>query len=201
MISTSSLYGRYRQNKFSDVFTSLEAFTEEFETNSIFGSNSYDPSFIGKTMQSCGNRFSPKLLYYLLMGNYANSIIASSDINRFKIKFWSIIYQYGPMWAKKMDIQDKVRALSEEEITVGSKVVHNTAMNPSNDPSETDGILSYINQQNTSKYQKSKLEGYQILWSTIISDPTKEFVDKFQSLFLQVLEPEAPLLYEEVSDE
>lgn len=198
MTNYSSLYGSYRQNKFSDIFPTLEDFVQEFNSNTLFGSNSFDPAYIANTAASCGNFFNATLIYYLLMGSYANSIIASSDTNRFKINFWSTIFQYGPTWAKKMDIQKKVRALTEEEIVTGSKAIFNTAMNPSTDPTEKDGILSYINQQNTSKYQKSKLEAYQVLWSTIIEDPTQEFITKFKKLFLTVLEPEEPLLYEEI---
>lgn len=197
----SSLYGRYRTNKFSDVYDSEEKFSDEFKTNPIFGSLSYNAEFITKTQKDSGDRFNPKLIYYLLMGNYANSYIASSDINRFKIRLWSIIYQYGPTWAKQLEIQEKLRGLSETDITTGASAVFNTAVNPSTEPTETNGVLSYINQQNTNKYSKSKLEGYQILWDAIVSDPTQIFMNKFKDLFLTVLEPEIPLLYREVDDE
>lgn len=196
-----SLYGRFRQNTFSEVFPDAETFTSEFNSNALFGSTSYDPNFITNTAATAGKRFNANLIYFLLYSNYANSVIASSDLNRFKYRMWSLIYQYGPTWAKEMDIQDKLRSLSEDEILTGTKTVSNNAMNPATDPVETDGVLSYINNQNTNKFTKSKIDGYQSLWSAIVSDPTQSFINKFKDLFLAIIMPEKPLLYEEVDDE
>ena len=46
-------------------------------------------------------------------------------INKFKYKIWATIYAYGPVWEKKVEIQDTVRALSEADLLVGSKQIYN----------------------------------------------------------------------------
>ena len=44
-------------------------------------------------------------LYYLLYAKHGNDPIANLDINQFKAKVFSTIFQYGPTWEKKLDIQ------------------------------------------------------------------------------------------------
>ncbi len=203
----NSLYGTFRQQTFADIFPDASSFEDEFNNNSLFGSNSYDSNFISRTQNttgydnSTGSRFNANLIYFILYSNYGNSVVASSDTNRFKYRLWSIIYQYGPTWAKEMVIQEKLRALTEDEIISGSNTVANSAMNPSIDPNETNGVLSYINQQNTSKFYRSKIDGYQNLLATLTRDPTQAFIDKFKDLFLKVIMPEYPLLYNDIEEE
>ena len=99
-------------------------------------------------------------LYYLLYAKYGNSPIANFDITQFKYKMFSIIFQFGPTWEKKLELQEKVRGLTEAEIMTGAKAIYNSALNPSTPP--TTGELPYINAQNTTNYKKSKLEAYSL---------------------------------------
>ena len=102
-------------------------------------------------------------LYYLLYAKYGNSTIANFDITQFKYKMFSTIFQFGPTWEKKLELQEKVRGLTETEIMTGAKAIYNSALNPSTAP--TTGSLeelSYINAQNTTNYKKSKLEAYSL---------------------------------------
>lgn len=137
-----------------------------------------------------------KLLFMLLMSKYKNSPIANSDVNQFKLKVFSIIFQYGPTWEKRLDIQKTLRELSDADITAGSVSIFNHAFNPSSEPGtlSTDE-LSYINDQNTSKNKKSKLEGYTLLWQALKVDVTSDFIDRFKVLFKQIVRHENPLLY------
>ena len=50
-------------------------------------------------------------LYYLLYAKYGNTPIANYDENQWKYKIFSIIYQYGPTWEKRLDIQTTLRGL------------------------------------------------------------------------------------------
>ena len=50
-------------------------------------------------------------LYYLLYAKYGNTPIANYDENQWKYKVFSIIYQYGPTWEKRLDIQTTLRGL------------------------------------------------------------------------------------------
>ena len=177
----ASLYGNFRTRTFTGVFPELSLFEEDYNTCGI------------PTTLSSDNI---KTLYYLLYARYGNSNIASSDENQFRYKLFSTIFMYGPAWQKRLEIQQKLIALSEDEIRTGAAAIYNSALNPSTQPTtSTLEELPYINGQNTTKYKKSKLEGYAILEELIRSDVTESFINKFKKLFITVVEPDSPLWY------
>lgn len=181
--SGSSLYGNFRSRTFTDIFEEYSKFEEAYNSNGI-------PT----TLDSA----TLKTLYYLLYARYGNSHIASSDENQFKYKLFSIIFMYGPTWQKRLDIQEKLRNLKDDEILVGATAIYNSALNPSSAPTtQTLEEINYINQQNTTKYKKSKLEAYAILSDLLKTDVTDAFIGKFKKLFLVIVEPELPLWYTE----
>lgn len=136
-----------------------------------------------------------KFIYYLLYSRYANSTIASSDENRFKYAVSALIFQYGPLWRKKLDIQKALRELTTSDIQKGSFQIANHAYNPSTAPSTSSTMeLNKIDQQNTNRWVKSPLEGYANLMMLLDQDATEEFLGKFRKLFIKVVEP--PLWYE-----
>ena len=55
-------------------------------------------------------------LYYLLYARYANNPIANYDEEQFKYKIFSIIFQYGPTWEKKLSIQQTLRGLQLSDL-------------------------------------------------------------------------------------
>lgn len=134
-----------------------------------------------------------KVLYYLLVSKYGNSPIANADETQFKIKLQSIIWQYGPAWEIKLDIQDKIRNLSDEELLKGTAAIYNHALNPSEMSSETTTLdipeLRYVDSQNTTNYKKSKLDAYSDLWSMLVNDVTEVFINRFKNLFQLVAVP------------
>lgn len=180
-----SLYGSYRQKKFTDVYDSVEKFLADYN---------------GVGLPTTISQGSAQTLYYLLYGRYGNDVIASSDINRFKYRLFGIIFQYGPTWEKRLEIQEKLRGLTEDEIMTGSRQIYNNAQNPSTEPStDTTDELQYINEQNVTKNRRGKLDAYAMLMELLRSDVTNELLTKFKTLFLTVIEPEEPLYY--VSEE
>ena len=187
MICNETVYGIFRTRTFTQIYDSAEAFKEDYETCGI-------PTTISEE--------SLTTLFYLLYARYGNSNISSSDENQFRYKVFSTIFMYGPAWEKRLDIQKKLRDLKESDIFKGSTAIYNTALNPETAPGTDE--LNYINSQNTTKYTKSKLEGYAILTELIKTDVTEAFIGKFKKLFLNILAPQAPLLYategEEVND-
>lgn len=85
--------------------------------------------------------------------------------------------------------------MTDEDLIQGSKAVYNTALNPGTAPStDTLDELTYINQQNTTKYKKTKLEGYALLLDLLESDVTSDFIDSFKKLF-NPFGSETPLYY------
>lgn len=177
-----SEYGNYRTKTFNDIYDSVETFLDDYNSVGI-------PAKIGSDSAST--------LYYLLYARYGNSSIINSDENQFKYKLFSIIFQYGPAWEKKLEIQDKLIALSDDELTKGTTAIHNSALNPGTEPS-TQSLeeLEYINSQNTTKYKKSTIEGYSNLLLLLENDVTEDFLKKFSRLFINILEPREPLWYE-----
>lgn len=55
-------------------------------------------------------------LYYLLYARYGNTPIANYDENQWKYKMFSIIFQYGPTWEKRLNIQDTLRGLQISDL-------------------------------------------------------------------------------------
>ena len=55
-------------------------------------------------------------LYYLLYARYGNTPIANYDENQWKYKMFSIIFQYGPTWEKRLDIQNTLRGLQIDDL-------------------------------------------------------------------------------------
>ena len=142
------------------------------------------------------------VLYYLLYARYGNNPIANYDEEQWKYKIFSVIWQYGPSWEKRLDIQAKLRALSEDDLIKGSKAIYNHAYNPNQAPSTSSlEEVEYINDQNTTNYKKSKMEAYAQLWDLIDTDVTAEFLGRFQKCFKQFVAPERPLLYVTPIDE
>lgn len=57
-------------------------------------------------------------LYYLLYARYGNTPIANFDENQFKYKIFSVIFQYGPTWEKRLEVQGLLRQMSLEDMTI-----------------------------------------------------------------------------------
>lgn len=55
-------------------------------------------------------------LYYLLYARYGNTPIANYDENQWKYKMFSIIFQYGPTWEKRLDVQKTLRELQISDL-------------------------------------------------------------------------------------
>lgn len=123
-------------------------------------------------------------IFYLLYAKYGNNPIANSSVDQFKMKIVALIYAYGPTWQKKQAIQNSLRTLTDADLLQGAKQIYNHALNPSSEPSTSSLTeLTYINDQNTANYKKSKMEAYSILWSLLHAEATKEFIDKFKKCF------------------
>lgn len=176
-----SVYGNYRTRKFADIWPSADAFIQDYQASAI-------PQKLKVADATT--------LYYLLYARYGNSSIANSDENQFKYKIFSTIYIGGATWAKKQEIQDKLREMTEDDILAGTKAIYNHAFNPQTAPTtDTVDELEYINEQNTTKYKKSKLDGYALLWAILNDGVTETFLREFRYHFLVVVEPQLPLWY------
>ena len=188
MMICNSYYGSYRTRTFADIFPDVDTFTEGFSESAF---NISDSNYLEGT-----TNLLPQI-YYMLYAHYGNSHIAYSDENQFKYYLWTLIYQYGPTVAKEREIQEKLIMLKEEELMLGGKAVYNHSYNPSTAPSTgTMEELLTINDQNTTNYKKSKLEGYANLLALLKKDVLDEFIHRFARLFIKITAPDYPLFYE-----
>lgn len=177
----------YNTRTFTQVWDSYSDFKEDFD-NSPFANSI--------TSQNA------EKLYYLLYSQYGNNPIANFDVEQFKMKVFSIIFKYGPSWQKRLEIQDNLRSLTDEEIMSGDRVINNHAYNPSSAPStSTREELDTINEQTSSIQKRSKINAYAVLWDLIIVDVTGEFIDRFKVCFKIVVSPERVPIYITEEDE
>ena len=80
-MSNIEMTPQYGTVLFTDVWDSYEDFADDF------GSSPFDGSITSANEE---------ILFYLLYGRYGNNPIANRDINQWKFKMFSIIFQYGP---------------------------------------------------------------------------------------------------------
>ena len=176
----ADLFGAYYTNvKLTDVWSEAATFVND--------------------CQNCGipmpvTEQSLTTLFYLLYARYGNDIIASSDVNRFKYAVYSIIFESGGTWQRKIEIQDSLRKLTESDLMTGSTQIYNNATNPGTKVDDT-GLLSGINNQNQAFNKRDKMNAYGMLYETLRDDVTSTFLSKFNKLFLKVVAPQVPLWY------
>ena len=174
-----------RNMKFSVVWNDEDSFKNDYKNSQFYdaetinGVTNYHNSLDDKSI---------KTLFYLLYAKYGNNTIANSDLTQFKYKIFSVIFQYGPTWQKDIEVQDKLRNLSDDDIIKGGKTIYNHAFNDAGSPS-TGALeeITYINEQNTQNYKKSKLTSYNELMLLLHTNVTETFINRFKYCFKQML--------------
>ena len=180
----SSLIPQYSTVLFTDIWDNVDDFKSDLA----------DSPFAGCI--STSNPDNVSIVFYLLYARYGNNPIANLDELQWKFKIFSTIFQYGPTWEKRLDLQGKIRSLTESDLLTGSKAIHNHAFNPSTAPSTSSLTeLTYINDQQTSSFKKNKLDAYTQQWDMLETDVTEDFLNKFKKCFKIFVSPERPLLY------
>lgn len=140
-------------------------------------------------------------IYYLLYARHANSAIANWDQNQFKYKVYSIIYQYGPTWAKRMEIQGTLRTLDEHDLITGSSTINAHAYAMGNTTVDAYSAPNNIDQKSSMFFNKSKLEGYSNLIDLLETDVTGEFLDRFKPLFAKFVYTKPDIYITELDEE
>lgn len=197
MIPSCSIFGLPQNTTFCDIWGTEEEFITDYTTSGIY-----------TVSQSSGTDTldvdHARLLYYLLYSRYGNNSILSTDRNRFKYNVFSIMFQYGPGWVAKLDLQDKLRKLkdSDVDLTFGGKAIYNHAFNPGNAPSTNiTREIPAINEQNVTIKDRDKLTAYAELYALLEDDVTEEFIGKFKKLFTKMVAPIKALTYPDVEEE
>lgn len=187
---SNQILPQYSTELFVDIWDDVDEFKADLASSPFTG------------CISTSNPDNVSIVFYLLYARYGNNPIANLDINQWKFKIFSVIYQYGPTWEKRLDLQKKIRELTDNDLLTGSKAIHNHAFNPSTTPSTSSLTeLTYINDQQTSSFKKNKLDAYTQQWDMLETDVTEDFLNKFKKCFKNFVSPEQPLLYVSEPDE
>lgn len=172
---------------FNQVWKNYDLFKVDYDASPFTGAIHEGEIIEGKTMPD-----NLQILYYLLYAKFGNSFITNLDENQWKFKVFSTIWKYGPAWEKKLEIQANLKELELDSDTLlqGAKAIYNKALNPETNPT-TAALeeLTYINEQNTTNYKKSKMDALTQLWNLIATDVTDSFLERFAPLFKKIWNP------------
>lgn len=189
-------YGSSRTRKFADIFPTFEIF-QDMWNSTVFSQQAVALTQVIPEGDTNGPA-NLMLIYQLLLARYANSTIASSDENRFKLQCMATIFQYAPAWIKRLEIQHTLHEmdLNSDEFLRGSAQIFNSSLNPSEAPG-TDSMdtLSTINQQNVNIQKRDKFKALAILEELLKTDITGAFLERFRPLFRSIVAPQRPLFY------
>lgn len=176
----------FNTKTFNEVFPDIASFKDNYdELQATAGlTNKLDDTDVAITWQ-------------LLTAKYGNSHIANSSESQFKVRIWQTMFQYGPTWVKRNDIQNELRSKTLAQLQEGDKAIYNTALAP--DSAISTDETAYINQQNVTKRTKSPLGAYNELLLLLETDVTGEYIDKFKKLFGFVASPNRTSIY--ITDE
>lgn len=160
-MSNISMKPMYDTNLFCEIWDSSDKFLADYNNTGTEFTNQVPPTI---TQQNA------LMTYLLLFSRYGNNPIANYDVTQFKNKIFTIIWQYGPAWEKRLSMQEDIRNLTLQEITMGTKTdwssegtqsqnntdtdttINNHAYNPSTAPTtQTTNELDYIDQQQVAK--------------------------------------------------
>ena len=160
-MSNTSMKPMYDTNLFCEIWDSSASFLADYNNTGTEFTNQV-PTTISQE--------NALMTYLLLFSRYGNNPIANYDVNQFKNKIFTIIWQYGPAWEKRLSMQEDIRNLTLQEITQGTKTdwsmegtqsqnnsgtdttINNHAYNPSTAPTtQSTNELDYIDQHQVAK--------------------------------------------------
>ena len=177
----------YSSPTFQQLFPDADTFVDYYKNNGGI------PATIPESGTEYGGDVST--LYWLLYSRHGEDPIAGTNPGMTMMKMMSIIFSYGPAWSKKLEIQYKLRKLQEDDILTGSNAIYNRADHPGQPIPNADGIISAINEQNTQKHKKGKVEGYSQLQEMLTTDVTGPFLSHFDNCFRKSVAPDMRRLY------
>lgn len=176
-----SQYGLHRTRTFKQIFEDKDAFRTDY-TNISLGGFTKD-----ETLNN---------LYALLYARRGNDAIYFTDEEQFKYALFSIVFQYGPEYETKLEIQRKIRNLSEQELEKGTTSIYNNAQNPSTIPMTQEfEQLKKIDSQSASGIKRSKMDYLHSQAQVLDSAFIETFMKRFDRLF-NPFPAEFPLIYD-----
>lgn len=100
-MSNVEMIPQYDTKLFTDIFDDAGSFVYYYKNIGI-------PTTISEA--------NARTLYYLLYARYGNNPIANYDEEQFKYKIFSVVFQYGPTWEKRLSVQETLRNMSLSDL-------------------------------------------------------------------------------------
>ena len=100
-MSSTDMIPQYDTKLFTEVFEDADSFVYTYQHIGL-------PQTISAQ--------NARTLYYLLYARYGNNPIANYDEEQFKYKVFSIVFQYGPTWEKRLSVQETLRGLQLSDL-------------------------------------------------------------------------------------
>lgn len=129
------------------------------------------------------------LIYYVLMGVYADSATTNSSLDMFRFRFFTRIMDYAPIYIRELKTQKELLEMADNgDIEKSSEVVYNTASNPSKKPPvNSREPLNFIDNQSATLHKRSRLDALSYLHSMLDGDASARFIARFDDLFRPIL--------------
>jgi hypothetical protein len=182
------VFKKYFVPTFLEIFDDSDSFVNGYKASPLYNNELTDATLV--------------VIYSLLVAKYGKNPIANKDSDLFKNKVYSVLFKYGPTWNKKLDLQKKLRALTDTELMLGTTTIYNRASNPEQAPTtDTLDELTYINDQNTQKFKKNKSQAYAELYSILRDDITDSFINQFRYCFRNIVAGDYVYMEEEEEDD
>ena len=132
MMWMHDFYCRRKYPTFADVFPNFETFEAAYNELGI-------PKRLLTGTQY--DKYGLRVIFSLLAQRYWQNEIAVDSCEMFKLKVMTRIFEHGPKWQRDMYLFDRLRDLSDDQLSIGTKTVNNHAAHPDSAP-VTDSIES-----------------------------------------------------------
>lgn len=182
-MNSDYLYQKGYNSTFDEIFKDNTSFVKELTENPAYSDM--------LTYYSVGDAAYLNVVYLLLSSRYDGWSIAANSVSRFKLNLVERICSYGPTHKKKLEIQKKVRELSDAELQWGAQEIRNTAVNPETQPGESENgapaRIDFINGQNTSYHKRAPIDALMYQYNLLDKDLNGEFIEVFKPLFAKFI--------------
>lgn len=182
------MIGYYSTESFSDRFSNYQEFKRKYDESPMEDRLIHDEGYGAYQLDT---------IYALLASRYWADHMKSNNGDMFELRLFQIIWQHGPKWQRDMKLYDKVRNLTEDEMSIGSKSIHNHAQHPDTAP-DNDSVkaLPFIDSQNVTTYIKSPRDRNIDILELENSEITENFISRFSILFRDILYPAGAQYFE-----
>lgn len=127
-------------------------------------------------------------MYYQLVSEYMVSHFAFIEPLQIDLQVAKTIYNYYPNLKKKLDLQDQILKMTEEDLADGNTAINSSMSNPDTDEiSPSDATLPYTASKSIQTRKYSKPDRYTRQYNLIVDGLYDLYIKRFKSLFLTLI--------------